>query len=336
MFSFFKNNSALNSIKLIKVTSNGFFINENKINYSFSKKDFINVLGIPQRDEIVNGWSCYIYDKIGLSIFFNKDESFDRFGIDFEWRKMKHSPKQYFTGKVLISNLIVNPKEIEEHFEASLSSNNINYINDGISLEIYLSSFIVTPYFDYSNKNINSIQIQKNEKVSVKSDSFYFSNDLSTLLNSLEKNRCKVYIEFIEEYSGSYQTENNLSSGHSVDYKFNEEFHPESSITEGEFDFNKKTYRRDYSKIILFELDIDLFVKKIKDFVDSSDENDLDAFIEWIGLEDYSVIEEFIDSDEFESIIIEEKIIDNGGNIIVYDDYESYEGLSFKLIFDDK
>lgn len=335
MNSLLKSNYDLPSIKLIKVTSDGFFINENKINYSFSKKDFIKVLGNPERVEIVNGTPYFIYDKIGLNISFDSDDTFNGFGIDFEWRKMEHSPKQHFSGEVHISNFIVNPRENQKSFEASLSSNNIYFVNDKITIDIYLS-FIVQPYFDYSHKNLNCIQIKKNNKVSVKSDSINFSYDLPTLLNSLEKNRCRVFIELIEEYSGNYQTENNLSTGHPVDYEFDEGGYVDFSITEGEFDVNKKTYRRDYSKIVLFELDIDLFVKKLKDFVDSSDENDLDRFMERIGLEDYSVIEEFTDSDEFESTIIEEKIIDDGGNIIVFDDYESYEGLSFKLIFDEK
>ena len=337
MFSFLKSKSDLPLIKLIKVSPDGFFIDENKINNSFSKKDFIKILGNPDRNETVNGIPCFIYDKIGLSIFFNDDETINRFGIDFEWREMKHSPKQFFLGNVEISDLIVNPQENEKSFESSLSSNNIDFINDEISIEIHVSSFIVEPYFHSTNENITSIQITINEEISIKSESFNFdSNNLSFSLNLLETNRYKVLIEFIEEYSGSYQTENNLSSGYIDNYEFDEQFCPENSITDGVFDNNRKVYRRFYTKKILFELDIDLFIKKLKDFVNSNNENDLESFNDWIGLNDYSFIDQFIDEDKFESTMLEEKISDKDGNIIVYDDYESFDGLSFKLIFNDK
>jgi len=337
MSSFLKSKSDLPLIKLIKLSSDGFFIDENKINNSFSKKDFIKILGNPDRNESVNGIPCFIYDKIGIDIFFNVEETFDSFGIDFEWREMKHSPKQSFIGNVEISGLIVNPRENEKSFESSLSSNNIDFINDGIFFDINLSSFIVTPYFHSTNENITSIQITINKEISIKSESFNFdSNNLSFSLNLLETNRYKVLIEFIEEYSGSYQTENNLSSGYIDNYEFDEQFCPENSITDGVFDNNRKVYRRFYTKKVLFELDIDLFIKKLKDFVNSNNENDLESFNDWIGLNDYSFIDQFIDEDKFESTMLEEKISDKDGNIIVYDDYESFDGLSFKLIFDDK
>ena len=160
----------MTTIQFIKVSQDGFFIDENKIKNTFSKKDFVKILGNPDRNETVNGIPCYIYDKIGLSIFFNDEETISRFGIDFEWREMKHSPKQFFLGNVEISDLIVNPRENEKSFESSLSSKNIDFTNDGISLEIRLSSFIIEPYFHYTNENITSIQIRINEEISIVSE----------------------------------------------------------------------------------------------------------------------------------------------------------------------
>ena len=218
-----------------------------------------------------------------------------------------------------------------------ISSNNINFIKDEISLEIQLSSFIVEPYFHYKNGNITSVQIRINDEISINSESFNFdSNDLSSLLDELETNRYKIQIELIEEYSGSYQTENNLSSGLLDNYKFDEQISPENSIIDGIFDKNRNVYRGFYTKMIIFELDINLFINKLKYFVNLNIENDLESFKDWLGLNNYSFIDEFIDEEEFKSTILEEKISDDGVNIVVYDDYDSYDGLSLKLIFNEK
>lgn len=160
MFSFFKSKSIPTPIELIKVSHDGLFINDHKIGVNFSKGDFKKIFGDPDRNELINDFQCFIYDKIGLDIFFNDDETFDRLGIDFEHRGMKHSPQLSFKGIIEICNLIVNSEENEKSFESSLTSNNIDFVNDGISLEIQLSAFIIEPYFNSTNGNICSIQIK--------------------------------------------------------------------------------------------------------------------------------------------------------------------------------
>ena len=123
MFSFFKSKSVSTPIESIKVSHDGLFINDHKISVNFSKGDFKKILGNPDRNELVNVFQCFIYDKIGLDIFFNDDETFDRLGIDFEYRGMKHSPDALYYG----SDNLKNDRELL--LSALLNKDKINHTN---------------------------------------------------------------------------------------------------------------------------------------------------------------------------------------------------------------
>lgn len=331
---------------LIKISHKGLFFNDCLIPHNFTKENVINLLGEPDSKEPVNEISHFTYDNLGLGIYFNNN-SIESIGVDFEFREMKHSPKNSFSGNIDLLGLICSGNSFNEKtfesFESLIKSNNIDYKENYLGdLIINISYLKIQPYFHFENDNLTSFSITIDEGYTPDTGTINFkSTDLTTLLNILNE-KTIIKLECLEEYEGSYQTENDISSGFLVnDFEYNEDYGPDNTVNGGDFDTNKKVYLSSYYRKKTFELEQNDFIQKLNLFIEENNDNDWDLFMQNLDLPADSHIESFEYTEEGLQVHIidtieEEKTIDSDGNIITYEEYEQYNGMTFKITFEKK
>ena len=142
-----------------------------------------------------------------------------------------------------------------------------------------------------------------------------------------------INITIDEVYSGSYQTESNVSDElENESYEYEEE--PENCRAFGDFNPKNKVFEGSYIDRYTSILKTKIFIEKLEEFLDGENKEDQEyEFMEFIELssEYYDCGDSFVDNCDFIQEHIENKVQDYAGNVIFYDDYYQLDEIEFKI-----
>ena len=325
----------------ISINNEGFSVNDLLLKHNSKKEDVKRLFGDPDSEEPVNGFPYFRYDNIGIGIYFNEeDDSISSIGCDFVFRTMKHSPINPFNGVISIYGEEIKRNSTEDFFRSIINNNNLKVEGsmDSYNFKFYDKFLIIEPWWDMDDFTLlDTISFKIDEGYKEETGSTEFSkNDISSIYKKIHDGEVEIFLDCQEDYSGSYQTKNNISSGFEYnDHDFEEDYDTENSISEGDFDMNKKVFRKSYMRQVTLKLNSILLNQELELFLKENKNHDLENFTDFLGLYNFDFIESIYEENKLiEKLINNEKISDENGNEITFDEYDQYDGLIIKLRFE--
>ena len=160
-------------------------------------------------------------------------------------------------------------------------------------------------------------------------------------LKTQDYNYLEAYVTVSEAYAGMYQTETNISDAFEFkgEYEFNADYaNSRTGIDEDEPGPNpkKKIFNGRYSDVFECKLDLVAFIEKLEEFLDGSDKEGEDyEFLEFLEFSDdyYDCADAFYENCDLVEECISNKVQDDAGNAIDFDDYHQFEEMVFNIHF---